>query len=110
MGILQDKNILITGVLTDASLAFGVAQLAINEGANVVVTGAGRGLRLTERTVRKLEGDVEVLEFDVTNPTHVSVVHDRLKGKVDTSRWCSTRNRIHAGDRPRGRLLCCELG
>ena len=53
MGILQDKNILITGVLTDASLAFGVAQLAISEGANVVVTGAGRGLRLTERTVRK---------------------------------------------------------
>ncbi|GIR35605.1 MAG: hypothetical protein CM15mP49_09900 [Actinomycetota bacterium] len=52
MGILQDKNILITGVLTDASLAFGVAQLAINEGANVVVTGAGRGLRLTERTVK----------------------------------------------------------
>ena len=40
MGILQDKNILITGVLTDASLAFGVAQLAINEGANIVVTGA----------------------------------------------------------------------
>ena len=91
MGILQDKNILITGVLTDASLAFGVAQLAINEGANVVVTGAGRGLRLTERTVRKLEGDVEVLEFDVTNPTHVSVVHDRLKEK-----WTQVDGALHA--------------
>ena len=91
MGILQDKNILITGVLTDASLAFGVAQLAINEGANVVVTGAGRGLRLTERTVRKLEGNVEVLEFDVTNPTHVSVVHDRLKEK-----WTQVDGALHA--------------
>ena len=60
MGILQDKNILITGVLTDASLAFGVAELALSEGANLIITGAGRGLRLTERTARKLEGDVEV--------------------------------------------------
>ena len=75
MGILQDKNILITGVLTDASLAFGVAELALSEGANLIITGAGRGLRLTERTARKLEGDVEVLEFDVTDQTHLSLIH-----------------------------------
>ena len=78
MGILQDKNILITGVLTDASLAFGVAELALSEGANLIITGAGRGLRLTERTARKLEGDVEVLEFDVKDLTHVSIIHERL--------------------------------
>ena len=44
MGILDGKNVLITGVLTDASLAFGVAQLAQAEGANIILTGAGRGL------------------------------------------------------------------
>ncbi|HCW01299.1 MAG TPA: enoyl-[acyl-carrier-protein] reductase FabI, partial [Acidimicrobiaceae bacterium] len=54
MGILDDKNLLITGVLTDASLAFSVARLAQEQGAEVILTGAGRGLRLTERTARKL--------------------------------------------------------
>ena len=47
MGLLDGKRILITGVLTDASLAYGVAQMAIDEGAEIVLTGAGRGLRLT---------------------------------------------------------------
>ena len=66
MGMLENKRLLITGVLTDSSLAFAVAKLALSEGAELVVTGAGRGMRLTERTVRKLDGDVEVIEFDVT--------------------------------------------
>ena len=52
MGILDGKNIVITGVLTDASLAFGVAQLAQREGAKIVLTGAGRGLSITERTAK----------------------------------------------------------
>ena len=71
MGLLDGKRILITGVLTDASLAFGVAKLAQEEGAEIVLTGAGRGLSLTERTARKLPAEPEVLEFDVTDPAHV---------------------------------------
>ncbi|MBA3399802.1 MAG: enoyl-[acyl-carrier-protein] reductase FabI, partial [Acidimicrobiia bacterium] len=55
MGLLDGKNIVVTGVLTDASLAFAVARLAQQEGAEVVLTGAGRGLSLTTRTARKLE-------------------------------------------------------
>ena len=43
MGLLDGKRILVTGVLTDASLAFGVAELALHEGAEVVLTGAGEG-------------------------------------------------------------------
>ena len=42
MGLLEGKHIVVTGVLTDASLAFGVADLAQREGAEVVLTGAGR--------------------------------------------------------------------
>ena len=53
MGILDGKRILITGVLTDTSLAFGVARLAQEQGAEIVLTGAGRGLSITERTSRK---------------------------------------------------------
>ncbi len=91
MGLLDGKRILITGVLTDASLAFGVARLAIDEGAEVVLTGAGRGLRLTQRTARKLDADVAVLELDVTDPSHVVTVRDDLR-----ERWGRVDGALHA--------------
>jgi len=86
VGILEGKNILITGVLTDASLAFGIAELAQREGATIVLTGAGRGLRLTERTARKLPEAPEVLEFDVTEAGHADALRSHLEsswGRVD---------------------------
>jgi enoyl ACP reductase len=57
MGLLTDHRILITGVLTDDSLAFGIAKRALEEGATIALSGAGRGTSLTRRTARKL-GDV----------------------------------------------------
>ena len=86
MPILDGKRILITGVLTDASLAFGVARLAQQEGAEIVLTGAGRGLSLTKRTARKLPTEPEVLEFDVSDQSHAAALHDALAnhwGRVD---------------------------
>ncbi|MCH9805162.1 SDR family oxidoreductase, partial [bacterium] len=71
MGILDGKRILVTGVLTDASIAFGVAKTAQQEGAEVILTGAGRGLSLTKRTARKLDPEPAVLELDVTDPQQV---------------------------------------
>ena len=88
MGILDGKNVLITGVLTDSSLAFGIAQLAQQEGANIILTGAGRGLSLTSRTARKFETEPEVLEFDVTDPEHVTTLRSHLEstwGRVDAA-------------------------
>ena len=55
--LLNDHRILVTGVLTEDSLAFGIAKRALEEGATVALSGAGRGLSLTKRTARKL-GDV----------------------------------------------------
>ena len=86
MGLLDGKRIVVTGVLTDASLAFGVASLALEQGAQVVLTGAGRALSLTTRTARKLSQTVEVLELDVTVPEHGEIVRLHLRekwGKVD---------------------------
>ena len=87
MGLLAGKNIVITGVLTDASLAFGVATLAQNEGANVLLTGAGRALSLTQRTARKLPSPAPVFEFDVTVAEHVERVRndaaEHFGGHVD---------------------------
>jgi enoyl-[acyl-carrier protein] reductase I len=86
MGVLEGKNIVVTGVLTDASLAYGVAQLALDEGAQIVLTGAGRGLSITQRTARKLPAAVDVLEVDVTVPEHLDAareVMERRWGRVD---------------------------
>ncbi len=91
MGLLDSKNILVTGVLTDASLAYGVASLALAEGANVVLTGAGRGMSLTERVARKLPGPVDVLELDVTVPAHVESVRSEL-----AERWGRVDGALHA--------------
>jgi meromycolic acid enoyl-[acyl-carrier-protein] reductase len=81
MGLLDGKNIVITGVLTDASLAFGVAKLAQAEGAQIVLTGAGRALSLTERTARKLPSPVDVYELDVTQPDHLTKTRESLASK-----------------------------
>ena len=48
----------------DASLAFGVARLAQQEGAEVLLTGVGRGMSLTQRTARKLPTVPDVVELD----------------------------------------------
>ena len=63
----RDHRILITGVLTDDSLALGIAQRALEEGATIALSGAGRAASITRRTAPKL-GDIgEVIELDVTN-------------------------------------------
>ncbi|MEO5725152.1 MAG: SDR family oxidoreductase, partial [Ilumatobacteraceae bacterium] len=91
MGLLDGKNIVITGVLTDASLAFGVAELAQREGAEIVLTGAGRALSLTQRTARKLPNPVDVFELDVTEPDHLDAVREAL-----TDKWGRVDGVLHA--------------
>ncbi|MBA3289806.1 MAG: enoyl-ACP reductase FabI [Acidimicrobiia bacterium] len=90
-GLLEGKNIVVTGVLTDASIAYSVARLAQAEGAEIVLTGAGRGLSLTERTARKLERRADVLEFDVTVPEHLDAVREAL-----AERWGRVDGVLHA--------------
>ena len=91
MGLLDGKRILVTGVLTDASLAFAVARSAQEEGAEVVLSGAGRGLSLTRRTARKLPTEPAVLEIDVTKPAQVAAAAERLG-----ERWDRLDGLIHA--------------
>lgn len=80
MSLLDGKKILITGVLTDDSLAFSVAQQAQEAGAEIVLTSFGRAMRLTQRTARKLPTEPEVLELDIGNPDHVAAVRDHIAG------------------------------
>jgi meromycolic acid enoyl-[acyl-carrier-protein] reductase len=91
MGLLEGKKIVVTGVLTDASLAYGVARIALDEGADIVLTGAGRALSLTQRTARKLGDGIEVYELDVTVPEHGIAVRDAL-----ADRWGRVDGVLHA--------------
>jgi enoyl-[acyl-carrier protein] reductase I len=74
MGLLEGKNILVTGVLTESSIAFHIARIAQEEGANVILTSFGRALSITTRISARLPKAAPVLELDVTNVEHL----DRL--------------------------------
>ena len=71
MGILAGKNVLVTGVLTESSIAFHIARIAQEEGANVVLTSFGRALSITNRIATRLPKPAPVLELDVTNVEHL---------------------------------------
>ncbi len=89
--LLNGKRLLITGITTDDSIAFHVARVALAEGAEIVVTNFGRGLRLTERVVQRLERVPPVLEMDITNPDHVAAMVEDLG-----QRWGAVDGALHA--------------
>ncbi|MFF9352569.1 enoyl-ACP reductase FabI [Streptomyces sp. NPDC014734] len=76
-GILDGKRILVTGVLMESSIAFHVAKVAQEQGAEVILTAFPRPT-LTERIAKKLPKPAKVIELDVTNTEHL----DRLAGLV----------------------------
>lgn len=89
--LLDGKRLLVTGVLNEASIAFSIAQLAQQAGAEIVLTGFGRGLRITERIARKLPDPPDVLELDVTDEDHHQQVATDLDG-----RWGALDGVVHA--------------
>ena len=64
--LLTGKRVLVTGVLTPASLPFAAARQAQQDGAEVVLTSFGRAFRLTERAAARLSPRPTILELDVT--------------------------------------------
>jgi len=89
--LLQDKRLLITGVLTPQSIAFSVAQTAQEEGAEIVLTSFGKALSLTERSAKRLPTPADVLEMDANDPDHIASVTDDL-----TKRWGRLDGFLHA--------------
>ena len=82
MGLLEGKRLLITGVITDASIAFSIARLAQQEGASVVLTGYGR-VTLVERVANKLPAPAPVVELDVANDEHLNTLAERVRAHMD---------------------------
>ena len=80
--LLSGGRLLVTGVLTESSLAFAVARLAAEEGAEVVLTGFGRGLSLTRRVARRLPVEPLVVELDVTSEADLAALPERVGGHL----------------------------
>jgi meromycolic acid enoyl-[acyl-carrier-protein] reductase len=89
--LLDGKRLLITGVLTDDSLAFAVARAAQLQGAEIVLTSFGRARSLTERVARKLPSTPDVLELDVNNDDDLRNLSAELM-----RRWGSLDGLVHA--------------
>jgi meromycolic acid enoyl-[acyl-carrier-protein] reductase len=89
--LLDGKRLLITGVLDPRSIAFSVARIAQEQGAQIVLTGFGRGKRLTERSAQRLDPQPDVLELDVTKEEDIAAVAADL-----TERWGSLDGVLHA--------------
>ncbi|TMH51573.1 MAG: SDR family oxidoreductase [Betaproteobacteria bacterium] len=84
MGFLADKKILITGLLSNRSIAYGIAQACRREGATLAFTYVNDDLK--ERVV-KLAGEfgsVPVLPCDVASDEQIGALFDALKGEWGT--------------------------
>ena len=89
--LLEGKRFVITGVLNDSSIAWHVARVAQEEGAEVVLTGFGRGMALTERVAKRLPSTPDVLELDINQPAHMEALAADLQ-----ERWGAVDGALHA--------------
>ncbi len=89
--LLEGKRVLVTGVLTDQSIAFSVARCAQEQGAEIVLTSFGRALSVTKRAATRLPTAPDVLELDLTEPSHLASLTDDL-----SSRWGRLDGAVHA--------------
>jgi enoyl-[acyl-carrier protein] reductase I len=78
MTLLEGKTVLITGVLTDQSIAFHVAKLAQEQGAQVILTSFGRTMSLTRRSASRLPRECPVVELDVTSQSDLDSLSEKV--------------------------------
>ena len=84
--MLDGKKFLVTGVLTESSLAFSAARQLQDNGAEVLLTSFGRAARVTARSAARLPHPADVLELDVTRTADFAAVAaeiDRRWGRLD---------------------------
>ena len=100
MALLDGKKLLVTGVLMDSSIAFHVAKLAQEQGAEIVLTSFGRTMKITQTIAKRLPTTPPVVELDVTNQEHLDTLAERLGEHVDAPRRRAALDRL----RPAGRV------
>lgn len=83
MGILEGKRILVTGVLTESSIAFAAARLAQEQGAEVILSSFGRQMKITKIIAERLPQQADVIELDATSEEDLAALPERLGGNID---------------------------
>lgn len=92
-GVLADKRILVTGVVTESSIASAVVRVALAEGAKVLLTAPMcRVHRMTSRMATRLGVSAPVLALDVEQPGDL----DDLAGAIRDAGWDSVDGVVHA--------------
>ncbi len=83
MGLLDGKKLLITGVLMDNSIAWHVAKVAQEEGAEVVLSSFGRQMKLTQAVAKRLPATAPIVDLDVTSDDDLGALAGRVGEHVD---------------------------
>lgn len=79
-GILDGKTVLVTGIITDASIAFHAAAMAQEQGAKVIITGIPERLRLIDRIARRLPQEVPpAIGLDITSEEDLDGLADKIR-------------------------------
>ncbi|WP_299572721.1 NADH-dependent enoyl-ACP reductase InhA [uncultured Williamsia sp.] len=79
-GLLEGKTVLITGIITDSSIAFHAASVAQEQGATVIITGIPERLRLIDRIAKRLPKEVPpAIGLDITNEENLAELADKVR-------------------------------
>ena len=91
MGFLADKKILITGVLSNRSIAYGVARACQREGATLALTYVNDDLKDRVTRIAAEFGTVPVLRCDVTRDDEIDALFASL-----ASEWGALDGLLHS--------------
>ncbi|OQX31782.1 MAG: enoyl-[acyl-carrier-protein] reductase [Candidatus Sedimenticola endophacoides] len=91
MGFLQDKKVLITGIASNRSIAYGIARAMHREGAQLALTYQNEKLKKrVEKFAQEFGSDI-ILPLDVTNDSEIENLFAEL-GK----RWDGLDGLVHS--------------
>jgi enoyl-[acyl-carrier protein] reductase I len=91
MGFLQDRRILVTGMLSNRSIAYGIAKACAREGAQLAFTYQGEGVRDRVVDLASEFGTGLVFPCDVADDAQIEALFASL-GK----QWDSLDGLVHA--------------
>jgi enoyl-[acyl-carrier protein] reductase I len=83
MAFLQGKKILITGLLSNRSIAYGIAKAAQREGATLAFTYQGEGVRERVAALAGEFGAPQVIPCDVASDDQIDQLFKDLGARWD---------------------------
>jgi enoyl-[acyl-carrier protein] reductase I len=91
MGFLQDKKILVTGLLSNRSIAYGIAKALKREGASLAFTYQNEELRARVQELARDFDSSPVLPCDVARDDEIAALFEKLRGE-----WSGLDGIVHS--------------